>query len=82
MEQINAVAEKAGLVAPVAVRVNPDVDAPTHRYISTGKSKNKFGIGLDRAASVYERAAALPHLRIRGVRGLDLSQAFILHHRR
>lgn len=67
LEMINAVAAKAGLVAPIAVRVNPDVDAPTHKYISTGKSKNKFGIGLDRAAAVYERAASLPNLRIRGL---------------
>jgi len=67
LEQINAVAARSGLIAPIAVRVNPDVDAPTHKYISTGKSKNKFGIGLDRAGAVYARAAALPHLRIRGL---------------
>ena len=67
LEMINAVAAKAGLIAPIAIRVNPDVDAPTHKYISTGKSKNKFGIGLDRAAAVYERAAALPYLKIRGL---------------
>lgn len=67
LECINEVAAKAGLTAPVAIRVNPDVDAPTHKYISTGKSKNKFGIGLDRAAAVYARAASLPHLRIRGL---------------
>ena len=67
LEKINEVAGRAGLVAPVAVRVNPDVDAPTHKYISTGKSKNKFGIGLDRAAAVYDRAAQLPNLRIRGL---------------
>ena len=67
LEMINAVAAKAGLIAPIAVRVNPDVDAPTHKYISTGKSKNKFGIGLDRAAAVYDRAAALPNLKIRGL---------------
>jgi diaminopimelate decarboxylase len=67
LEMINAVAAKAGLVAPIAIRVNPDVDAPTHKYISTGKSKNKFGIGLDRAAAVYGRAASLPNLKIRGL---------------
>ena len=67
LERINEVAGRAGLVAPIAIRVNPDVDAPTHKYISTGKSKNKFGIGLDRAASVYARAASLPHLRIKGL---------------
>ena len=67
LERINEVAGNAGLIAPIAIRVNPDVDAPTHKYISTGKSKNKFGIGLDRAASVYARAASLPNLRIRGL---------------
>jgi len=67
LEQINNVASRAGLIAPIAIRVNPDVDAPTHKYISTGKSKNKFGIGLDRAALVYERAASLSNLRIRGL---------------
>lgn len=67
LERINEVAGRAGLIAPIAIRVNPDVDAPTHKYISTGKSKNKFGIGLDRAASVYARAASLPNLRIKGL---------------
>lgn len=67
LERINEVAAKLNLIAPVAVRVNPDVDAQTHKYISTGKSKNKFGIGLDRAAAVYERASSLPNLKIRGV---------------
>jgi len=67
LERINEVAGSLGLVAPVAVRVNPDVDARTHKFISTGKSKNKFGIGLDRAVEVYARAEALPHLKIRGV---------------
>jgi diaminopimelate decarboxylase len=47
--------------------VNPDVDAGTHRYVSTGRSENKFGIGLDRVAAVYEQAARLPNLFIRGV---------------
>jgi len=65
--RINEVAGSLGLVAPVAVRVNPDVDARTHKFISTGKSKNKFGIGIDRAADVYAAAEALPHLRIRGI---------------
>jgi len=65
--RINDIAGSLGLVAPVALRVNPDVDARTHKFISTGKSKNKFGIGLDRAADVYASAAALPHLRIRGI---------------
>lgn len=65
--RINDVAGMLGLVATVALRVNPNVDARTHKFISTGKSKNKFGIGLDRAAEVYAAAGALPHLRIRGL---------------
>lgn len=67
LDLIESVAARTGLRAPVAVRVNPDVDAGTHEFISTGKSKNKFGIGLDRAEEVYARAAACPHLEIRGV---------------
>jgi diaminopimelate decarboxylase len=67
LELINTVAGKLGCKAPIALRVNPDVDTPTHHYISTGKNKNKFGIGLDRAEEVYARVAALPHLTIRGV---------------
>ena len=67
LELINDVAARLGAIAPIALRVNPDVDVSTHHYISTGKSKNKFGIGLDRAESVYERAARLSHLKIRGV---------------
>lgn len=67
LERINDVAGSLGVVAPVAVRVNPDVDARTHKFISTGKSKNKFGIGLDRAVEVYAKAGALPHLKIRGI---------------
>jgi len=67
LDRINDVAASLGVKAPVAVRVNPDVDARTHKYISTGKSLNKFGVGLDRAAEVYARAAELPHLRLRGV---------------
>ena len=64
---INEVADKLGLVAPVALRVNPNVDARTHKYISTGKSENKFGIDFDKVAEVYERAARLPNLRLRGL---------------
>lgn len=67
LEVINAISGEMGLVAPIALRVNPDVDASTHHYISTGKSENKFGISLDRAEAVYERAAALPHLKMKGI---------------
>lgn len=64
---LNEVAGACNRLAPVALRVNPDVEAKTHKYISTGKSENKFGIPLDRIEAVYERAAKLDHLRIRGV---------------
>jgi diaminopimelate decarboxylase len=67
LEFINEVAGAVGKKAPVALRVNPDVDAQTHKYISTGKSHNKFGIGIDRILGVYAEAAKLPHLRIRGI---------------
>ncbi len=67
LARINEVAGSLGLAAPIALRVNPDVDARTHKFISTGKSKNKFGIGLDRAADVYAAAEAMPHLKIRGI---------------
>jgi diaminopimelate decarboxylase len=67
LERINEIAGRLKKKAPVAIRVNPDVDAKTHRYISTGKIRNKFGIGLDRAQDVYARAAKLSHLELRGV---------------
>jgi diaminopimelate decarboxylase len=67
LERINRVAGSLGLIAPIAVRVNPDVEARTHKFISTGESKNKFGIGLDRAVEVFAKAEALPHLKILGV---------------
>lgn len=67
LEFINEVAGALGRKAPVALRVNPDVDAQTHKYISTGKSHNKFGIGIDRILGVYEQAAKLPNLIIRGI---------------
>ena len=52
-----------GKIAPVSVRINPDVDAETHAKISTGKAENKFGIPFDRAREVYARIAALPGVR-------------------
>ncbi len=68
LERINAVAGKLGLRAPVAVRVNPEVSAGGHRYISTGKSENKFGVAFDRVAALYAEAAhRLPHVWLRGV---------------
>ncbi|MEO7933906.1 MAG: diaminopimelate decarboxylase [Chthoniobacterales bacterium] len=65
--RINEVAQRLNLRAPVAIRVNPNVEAGTHKYISTGKSDNKFGIGIDRIRDVYAAAAKLPHLHLRGV---------------
>jgi diaminopimelate decarboxylase len=67
LERLNRVAGTMGLRAPVSVRVNPDVDARTHPYISTGLKNNKFGIAYERARAVYARAAALPNLEVRGV---------------
>jgi diaminopimelate decarboxylase len=67
LKRIDRIAGSKGLKAPIALRVNPDVDAGTHRYVSTGRSENKFGIGLDRVAAVYEHAARLPNILIRGV---------------
>ncbi|NYT62983.1 diaminopimelate decarboxylase [Alcaligenaceae bacterium] len=61
------VAQQMGVVAPVSLRVNPDVDAQTHPYISTGLKDNKFGIAIETALSVYQRAAALPSLNVVGV---------------
>ncbi len=68
LERINAVAGELGLRAPVAVRVNPEVSAGGHKYISTGKSENKFGVAFDRVAELYADAARrLPHVWLRGV---------------
>ena len=64
---IDRIARSKGMRAPIALRVNPDVDAGTHRYISTGRSENKFGIALDRVAGVYEQAARMSNIAIRGV---------------
>ncbi|MDF1715333.1 MAG: diaminopimelate decarboxylase [Antarcticimicrobium sp.] len=67
MEAISAVAQELGVVAPITVRVNPDVDARTHAKIATGKSENKFGIPISRAREVYAHAAALPGLEVIGI---------------
>ncbi len=67
MEVINAVALDLGMVAPITVRVNPDVDAKTHAKIATGKSENKFGIPIARAPDVYARAAGMPGLQVVGI---------------
>lgn len=67
MEALNRVALSLGKVAPITVRVNPDVDAKTHAKIATGKSENKFGIPISRAREVYAHAARLPGLRVVGI---------------
>ncbi|MFN3766352.1 MAG: diaminopimelate decarboxylase [Aliihoeflea sp.] len=67
LELLSERAQMAGKTAPISLRINPDVDAKTHRKISTGKAENKFGIALTRARDAYRRAAKLPGLRIVGV---------------
>jgi diaminopimelate decarboxylase len=67
MARINHVAGKLGVKAPIAIRINPDVDAHTHAKITTGKSDNKFGIPLKVAGAAYEAASKYPNLRIKGV---------------
>lgn len=67
LERINQVAGDLGKVAPVSIRVNPDVDAETHPYISTGLKENKFGIDINLAPAVYQQAAAMPNLQVIGV---------------
>jgi len=64
---LEQVAAARGRRAPVSLRINPDVDANTHPYISTGLKQNKFGIEVERALAVYGRAAASPHLEVVGV---------------
>ena len=67
MEVLNAVALELGKVAPITVRVNPDVDAKTHAKIATGKSENKFGIPIARAREVYAMAAQMAGLKVIGI---------------
>lgn len=67
LEVLSEVASAMGLRAPVSVRVNPNVDARTHPYISTGLKGNKFGIAHERTLATYQRAAALPGLRVVGI---------------
>ncbi|WP_210398267.1 diaminopimelate decarboxylase [Motiliproteus sediminis] len=67
LERLGDVARAAGKVAPISLRVNPDVDAQTHPYISTGLKENKFGVAIDEALALYERAAAHPHLQVSGL---------------
>lgn len=67
LDRINQVAAKMGKIAPISLRINPDVDARTHPYISTGLKANKFGIAMSHAERAYQYAASLPHLKIVGI---------------
>lgn len=67
LHRINEVAGELGVKAPISLRINPDVDAKTHPYISTGLKANKFGIARERALPTYELAASLPHLNVVGM---------------
>ncbi|ASP38165.1 diaminopimelate decarboxylase [Bacterioplanes sanyensis] len=67
LERLSQVATEMDCSAPVSLRINPDVDAQTHPYISTGLKDNKFGIAIDDAVRIYQKAAALPGLTIKGV---------------
>jgi diaminopimelate decarboxylase len=65
--RLNDVAKSMGVTAPVSLRVNPDVDAQTHPYISTGLKENKFGVDIEEAINVYQQAANLSNLHIKGI---------------
>ena len=67
LKRINTVARAHGVEAPISIRVNPDVDAGTHPYISTGLKENKFGIDSGSALSVYREAAQMPNIRVSGI---------------
>jgi len=67
LQRLNQLAGEMGKIAPISIRVNPDVDANTHPYISTGLKENKFGIDFDSALEIYTQAAQLPYLKILGI---------------
>ena len=67
LHHLNQIAGEMGKIAPISLRVNPDVDAHTHPYISTGLKENKFGVSVDEAREVYKLAATLPHVKITGM---------------
>jgi diaminopimelate decarboxylase len=67
LKRLNQVAKSMGKIAPVSLRVNPNVDAKTHPYISTGLKNNKFGVAFEDALAVYELAAAMPNIAVHGV---------------
>lgn len=65
--RINQVARKMGKIASISLRVNPDVDAHTHPYISTGLKENKFGVSVEQAREVYRQASQLENIKIVGI---------------
>ncbi|MFT6624033.1 MAG: diaminopimelate decarboxylase [Cycloclasticus sp.] len=67
LDRINQIAGEMGLIAPISIRVNPDVDAQTHPYISTGLKENKFGLAIDTAFTEYLRASEMPNLKVVGL---------------
>ena len=67
LHHINQIAGEMEKIAPISLRVNPDVDAHTHPYISTGLKENKFGVSVNEAREVYKLAATLPHVKITGM---------------
>ncbi len=67
LQAINEVAGRIGKKAPISIRVNPDIDAKTHPYISTGLKQNKFGIDILRAPMAYRMASQLPNLKVVGI---------------
>jgi diaminopimelate decarboxylase len=67
LDRLNHLAGEIGVKAPISLRVNPDVDAGTHPYISTGLRENKFGIAQEEAINEYRRAKAMPHLEVIGI---------------
>ena len=67
LDLVDALAGRAGSIAPVSFRVNPDVDPRTHPYISTGLKESKFGVAWTDAPALYRRAAALPHVAVHGI---------------
>ena len=67
LDRVNRVALASGKVAPISIRVNPDVDAMTHPYISTGLKENKFGVEVATAATMYRHASSLPGIRVTGI---------------
>src|SRR5262249_22432548 len=67
LERVAAIARRLGKRAPIALRVNPDIDARTHPYISTGLRESKFGVAHAEAEQLYRRAAAIPELEVVGI---------------